>query len=88
MFIVISRAKKEKSKEEAAIDEKEFLPVGSAAATMRLIKDLKNISKSNPKELGFSAGPIVHKKTGLENIYHWEVKLFGFDKGTDLLKYL
>jgi hypothetical protein len=40
-----------KSKEEAALDEKEFLPIGSPAATMRLIKDLKNITKANPKDL-------------------------------------
>ena len=53
---------------------------------MRLIKDLKNISKGNPKDLGFTAAPVVHKKSGLENLYHWEVKLFGFDKGTDLYK--
>ena len=53
---------------------------------MRLIKDLKNISKSNPKELGFSATPVIHKKSGMENLYHWEVKLFGFEKGSELAK--
>jgi len=78
--------KVKKSKEEEEIDNKEFLPIGSATATMRLIKDLKSISKAKPQEMGFDATPVKEKKTGLENLYHWEVHLFGFDKGSDLAK--
>jgi len=84
--VKVEKKKPPKSKEEAAIEEKEFLPIGSPAATMRLIKDLKNIAKGNAKELGFSANPVIHQKSGLENLYHWNVKLFGFEKGSDLFK--
>lgn len=47
--------KPKKSKEEQEIDDKidkkEFLEIGSATATMRLIKDLKNIQKGDQKSL-------------------------------------
>jgi len=75
-----------KAKEEAEIDQKGFLEVGSPTATMRLIKDLKSIQKGNSKDLGFSAAPATDAKSGLENLYLWNVKLFGFDKGSDLQK--
>jgi len=84
--VKVEKKKEKKSKEESAIEEKEFLPIGSPAATMRLIKDLKAIAKAKPDDLGFSAAPVVHKKSGLENLYHWNVKLFGFDKGSDMWK--
>ena len=57
---------------------------------MRLLTDLKNITKQDPKELGFSATPVKDAKMGLENLYTWEVRLFGFDEksaiGKDLAK--
>lgn len=72
------------------IDTKKFLDIGSPAATLRLLTDLKNITKQDPKELGFSAVPVKDAKTGLENLYQWEVRLFGFDErsalGKDLAK--
>eukprot|EP01027_Heterolobosea_sp_BB2_P019822 GEZU01027927.1.p1 GENE.GEZU01027927.1~~GEZU01027927.1.p1 ORF type:complete len:327 (+),score=157.29 GEZU01027927.1:179-1159(+) len=45
------------------------------AATERLMKDLKSIWRANKKNmnLGFSAQPIDN------NLYHWEVRLNGFD---------
>jgi len=61
---------------------KEFLEIGSPAATLRLVSDLKNILKQNPMNLGFSAEPV--EKNGMENLYHWNVKLMGIDKNTDL----
>jgi len=82
----VVKEKPKKSKEEMEIDTKNFLEVGSPTATMRLIRDLKNIQKSDPKALGFSATPAVDKASGLENLYHWEVKLTGFEKGTDIFK--
>mmetsp|Transcript_4348 Transcript_4348/g.6092 ORF Transcript_4348/g.6092 Transcript_4348/m.6092 type:complete len:339 (+) Transcript_4348:66-1082(+) len=82
--------KPKKSKEESAVDDKidnkEFLEIGSASATMRLIKDLKAICKTNPKEMGFTAEPVVDSKSGLENLYHWHVKLFNFEKGSEISK--
>jgi hypothetical protein len=36
--------------------------------------------KSDASKLGFEASPIN------DNLYKWEVKLFGFDKDTDLAK--
>jgi len=71
---------------EEEIDNKAFLEIGSPTATMRLIKDLKNIAKGNPTELGFSAAPVAEQKSGLENLYHWNVKLFGFDKDSEIGK--
>lgn len=53
---------------------------------MRLIKDLKAIRMGNTKMMGFSAAPVIDKKSGLENLYHWDVRLFGFDKDSDLAK--
>jgi len=84
--VKVEKKKEKKSKEEAAIEEKEFLPIGSPAATMRLIKDLKAIAKGKPQDLGFSAAPVIHQKSGMENLYHWNVKLFGFDKDSELFK--
>lgn len=78
--------KPKKSKEEEEIDTKTFLEVGSPTATMRLIRDLKTIQMGNVKDLGFSAAPAIDKPSGMENLYHWEVKLFGFEKGSELAK--
>jgi len=83
---VEKQSKPKKSKEDQEIDAKEFLEIGSATATMRLIKDLKNIQKGKPNELGFSATPVKDQKSGLENLYHWDVKLFNFDKDCDISK--
>jgi len=73
-----------KTKEELEIESKEFLPIGSPSATMRLITDLKNIYKQKPQDLGFSAKPIIDPKSGLENLYHWEIRLFDIDKDSEL----
>eukprot|EP01114_Cavostelium_apophysatum_P016600 TRINITY_DN4762_c1_g1_i2.p2 TRINITY_DN4762_c1_g1~~TRINITY_DN4762_c1_g1_i2.p2 ORF type:complete len:333 (-),score=106.21 TRINITY_DN4762_c1_g1_i2:1344-2342(-) len=81
----IDREPKPKKQKEEENDVK-FLEVGSPSATMRLIKDLKNIQKGNPEALGFSATPVIEPKSGLENLYHWNVKLSGFEKGSELAK--
>jgi ubiquitin-conjugating enzyme E2 Q len=84
--VPVKQEKPKKSKEEQEIDDKQFLNIGSPAATMRLVKDLKAIQLGNTKSMGFTAMPVLDKKTGLENLYHWDVRLFGFDKGSDLWK--
>jgi len=78
--------KKKKQKEEMEFETKNFLEIGSPTATMRLIKDLKNIQKGDPKQLGFSASPAIDAKSGMENLYLWDVKLFGFEPKSDLGK--
>ena len=54
-------------------------------AARRLIYDLKEMRQSNEDELGFSTKP---KGT---DIFNWEVRVFGFEKGTpmfdDLIRY-
>jgi len=60
-----------------------FTGSGSSSATNRLIKDLTAIHNSHPEKFGYSAEPLN------DNLYHWEVKLFGFEEGglkTDLGK--
>jgi len=85
-----SQKKPKKSKEELEIErkleQKEFLEIGSPQATMRLINDLKNLRKQKPESLGFSADPVVDTKSGMENLYHWHIKLFGVDSESPLYK--
>jgi len=71
---------------EKKVDSKGFLEVGSPQATLRLISDLKSIKKPKPYQLGFTADPVVDSKSGLENLYHWHIKLQGFEKGSPLGK--
>eukprot|EP00178_Gracilaria_changii_P025248 TRINITY_DN7784_c0_g1_i1.p1 TRINITY_DN7784_c0_g1~~TRINITY_DN7784_c0_g1_i1.p1 ORF type:complete len:346 (+),score=59.70 TRINITY_DN7784_c0_g1_i1:58-1095(+) len=75
---------KVKDEVDKLIDSKEFLPIGSGAATKRLIQDLKSIMRSNSKEMGFTAEPVKEAKSGLENLYHWHIKLFNFEKGSGM----
>ena len=49
-------------------------------AAKRLLSDLLEIMKTDPKEIGFSTAPIAN------DIFNWEVQLFGFDKGSDMGK--
>jgi len=82
--------KPKKSQEELAIekkiDSKGFLEIGSPQATLRLISDLKNIKKPKPYKLGFTADPVTESKSGLENLYHWHIKLYGIDEDSPLAK--
>ena len=48
------------------------------AASRRLLRDLRAMMHANIKELGFSTAPKGN------DIFSWEVKVFGFDKGTDM----
>jgi len=84
-----TKEKKPVNTEVELIDAKKFLQIGSAMATLRLITDLKNIYKQDPKNLGFSAEPALDT-SGLQNLYHWNVKLFNFEEkcpiGKDLAK--
>jgi len=57
-----------------------FTGTGSKPATDRLIKDLNALVRSNSSSFGYSAYPIG------DNLYHWEVKLFGFDSKSGLAK--
>jgi ubiquitin-conjugating enzyme E2 Q len=51
----------------------------------RLLYDLREMMKANTKQLGFSTEPVGN------DIFNWEVRLFGFEKGTamaqDMVKY-
>ncbi|OHT07266.1 Ubiquitin-conjugating enzyme E2 Q2 [Tritrichomonas foetus] len=49
-------------------------------AAKRLLSDLREMMKNDPKELGFSTEPMNN------DIFNWEVRLFGFEKGTDIEK--
>jgi len=70
---------------DAEFADKKFLDIGSRAATLRLIKDLKNIKRTDPKILGFTAEPRVEPGKNIENLYHWIVKLkFDGDLGHDI----
>eukprot|EP01114_Cavostelium_apophysatum_P012096 TRINITY_DN2683_c0_g1_i2.p1 TRINITY_DN2683_c0_g1~~TRINITY_DN2683_c0_g1_i2.p1 ORF type:complete len:324 (-),score=43.20 TRINITY_DN2683_c0_g1_i2:25-996(-) len=63
--------------------EETFLEIGSATATMRLLKDLKALKKKNPTELGISVDTYVDQRSGLENLYQWQVQ-FHFDNSTTI----
>jgi len=52
-----------------------FTGSGSSAATNRIIQDLNAIYNSHPEKFGYSAEPLN------DNLYHWQVKLFGFEDG-------
>jgi len=80
---------KEEKKVFDAVDaefvDKKFLEIGSPAASLRLIKDLKNIKRMDPKVFGFSAEPRIEPGKNIENLYYWIVKLkFDGDLGRDL----
>ena len=55
------------------------------ASARRLISDLQIIRNTKEKELGFRANPASN------DLFNWEIQLFGFDKGTpifsDIQKY-
>lgn len=55
---------------------KRFNPKSGAAK--RLIHDFYEMKKSDPKELGFSTEPKNN------DIFNWEVRLFGFDEKSDM----
>jgi len=81
-FDVTAPRQLKKSKEETS--QKAYLEIGSAVATMRLIRDLKSLGDT--KSLGFLAEPQVDTASGLENLYWWRIKLFDFDPTSDLAK--
>eukprot|EP01123_Difflugia_compressa_P012163 TRINITY_DN510_c0_g1_i1.p1 TRINITY_DN510_c0_g1~~TRINITY_DN510_c0_g1_i1.p1 ORF type:complete len:414 (+),score=105.93 TRINITY_DN510_c0_g1_i1:1315-2556(+) len=83
------KEEKKESKNFDAIDaqfaDKKFLEIGSPAASLRLIKDLKSIKRADPALLGFTAEPRVEPGKNMENLYHWLVKLrFDGQLGRDL----
>jgi len=79
-------AKKATSGVDADFAGRKFLEIGSPAATMRLLSDLKSLKKVEGDNLGFIAKPRIEPGKNLENLYHWEVKLSGFtgEIGDDL----
>ena len=58
--------------------DKAFSGNGSKMASDRLMKELASISEKN--DFGYSAEPIN------DDLYHWQVKFFDFDKNSDLGK--
>jgi len=74
------KQKEEKPDSSALKADKFFTGDGSKAATERLIKDLNQIMKGEGEKFGYSAEPVE------DNLYLWEVHLFGFEKGTGLEK--
>lgn len=62
------------------LDKEKYLDIGSPAATLRLLRDLKEIKDATDNSLlGFEADPVIDSRTGKANLYHWEIKLSGFD---------
>lgn len=84
---------KKTSQVDSEFANRKFLEIGSPAATMRLISDLKSLKRSEggggTESLGFLAKPKIDPGKHLENLYHWEVKLSGFtgEIGEDLKRY-
>ena len=76
--IPVNNAQREKEQEEKLKKEltARFNPRSPAA--LRLISDLKEIMKSDSKQLGFSTTPVGN------DLFNWEVHLFGFEKGTPM----
>jgi ubiquitin-conjugating enzyme E2 Q len=62
-------------KVEEEFANRKFLEIGSATASLRLLKDLKTIRRCDPDILGFTAEPRIEPGKNLENLYHWIVKL-------------
>jgi len=77
--LVIPEKTKETHKPSVSAD-KFFTGSGSKTATDRLMKDLQAIMRSDSTQFGYEAGPLD------DNLYLWEVKLFGFDPKSDLSK--
>lgn len=77
--------KAERRPGDVEFDKNKYVEAGSPAASLRLLRDLKEISTSKD-DLGFSAEPITDPNTGKQNLYHWNVRLYGFDKKSDLQK--
>jgi len=55
-----------------------FTGAGSKSATNRIIQDLNAIYASSPEKFGYSAEPVG------DDLYRWEVKLFGFEDACHL----
>lgn len=71
------------------LDKEKYLDIGSPAATLRLLRDLKEIKDAKAELLGFEADPATDPRTGKQNLYHWEIRLSGFDGdlATDMKQY-
>jgi ubiquitin-conjugating enzyme E2 Q len=61
------------------LDKEKYLDIGSPAATLRLLRDLKEIKDAKADLLGFEAEPVTDSRSGKQNLYHWEIRLSGFD---------
>jgi hypothetical protein len=46
----------------------------------------QSIAKQKPAELGFTPMLVKDPKSGMENLYHWHIKLWGIDKDSPLYK--
>lgn len=78
---------KEWTEADQQMSQMKFVQQTSDSATLRLMADLKSLLKAKPAESGFSAAP--QKRGNLDDLYTWEVKLFGFDGpiAEDMVKY-
>jgi ubiquitin-conjugating enzyme E2 Q len=61
------------------LDKEKYMDIGSPAATLRLLRDLKEIKEAKNELLGFEADPVTDPRSGKQNLYHWEIRLSGFD---------
>ena len=71
-------------------DKEKYVDIGSPSATLRLLRDLKEIKDAKSHEtLGFEAEPVVDSNSGKQNLYHWEIRLSGFegDLAKDMREY-
>eukprot|EP01100_Stratorugosa_tubuloviscum_P002567 TRINITY_DN1605_c0_g1_i1.p1 TRINITY_DN1605_c0_g1~~TRINITY_DN1605_c0_g1_i1.p1 ORF type:complete len:310 (+),score=123.67 TRINITY_DN1605_c0_g1_i1:69-998(+) len=68
-----------KKKETDELDAK-FTGTGNKQGNEALMRELRVLLSDDTKKFGYSATPLG------DNIYHWHIKLFGFDKGTPLQK--
>lgn len=60
-------------------------PQGTGAATARLLSDLERVKEADwGRQFGFFAELCKDPESGLPDLYHWHVKLQGFDKDDSL----
>lgn len=72
-------APKPKLNQGPTLDKEKYMDIGSPSATLRLLRDLKEIKDAKAELLGFEAEPVVDARSGKQNLYHWEIRLSGFD---------
>jgi len=72
----LDSTKKSTSPVDEGLKKESFLNIGSPAATLRLLQDLKNIRRL--ESAGFEAHPVVEPGHKVPNLYRWEIHLTDF----------